>query len=508
MTTTSRVIHDELDSFYLATLYFRMNKIDESSAECTKILEKNPLDQAAWSLKLACFTEEVFVDELENDEAGLADAYMDDHAIVTGARPGTSLNRPVTDAAGPSPAVRPRTQSGRPLSGMLRPESRLKTGSMEQMLRTSRTSRTARPISSSTARQVRLGTSSLIAQQDQFLNLSRLNVDKYAADLTVNRQLFEYVFLHEGDMKAAHQIAATATKAADFEDWYWKNALGKTYYRLGMLRESERQFASSLRHAKLVETYAHLARVYIRLDQPLSAIDYYKAGLEIFPGDVTLLTGLARIYEQLGELTKSIDFYKQVMVFDAGNVEAIACMGNHFFYSDQPELAVKFYRRILQIGVTSPELYLNLGLCCFYCQQLDLALGCIEQSHAVANEEIHADLWFNTAHIAFANGDIPMAERCLRIALASNPDHAESLCNLGIIKMRGGHLDQARNMFLNAAAKAPHLYEAHFNLALLNYQLGYFYDSFAGVTRALEQYPGHEASKTLLKLINQMLTTS
>ena len=52
----------------------------------------------------------------------------------------------------------PRTASGRPLSGMQRPESRLKTGSMEQMLRTSRTSKTARPISASTARQARLGT--------------------------------------------------------------------------------------------------------------------------------------------------------------------------------------------------------------------------------------------------------------------------------------------------------------------------------------------------------------
>lgn len=55
---------------------------------------------------MACFTEEVFIDELENDEAGLADAYMDDHAIVTGARPGTSVNRPVTNSGGPSPAVR------------------------------------------------------------------------------------------------------------------------------------------------------------------------------------------------------------------------------------------------------------------------------------------------------------------------------------------------------------------------------------------------------------------
>lgn len=71
-----------------------------------------------------------------------------------------------------------------------------------------------------------------------------------------------------------------------------------------MLRDAEKQFLSSLRHVKLVETYAYLSKVYIRLDQPLSAIDYYKTGLELFPYDVTLTTGLARIYEVSGEMEK------------------------------------------------------------------------------------------------------------------------------------------------------------------------------------------------------------
>lgn len=35
----------ELDPFYLAMLYYRINKIEQASAQCTKILEKNPLDQ-------------------------------------------------------------------------------------------------------------------------------------------------------------------------------------------------------------------------------------------------------------------------------------------------------------------------------------------------------------------------------------------------------------------------------------------------------------------------------
>ena len=117
------------------------------------------------------------------------------------------------------------------MSGMMRPESRLTTGTMEQMLRTSRTSRTSRPISATTARQARLGTATMLAQRDagQFLNLARLNVAKYAEDDMLNRHVFDYVFYHEADMKIAYQIAAVATKAAKYKDWYWKNQLGNFY---------------------------------------------------------------------------------------------------------------------------------------------------------------------------------------------------------------------------------------------------------------------------------------
>lgn len=69
--------------------------------------------------------------------------------------------------------------------------------------------------------------------EGEFVNLARLNIDKYAADRQVNRQLFEYVFYHVNDMKIAHQIAGIATKAAGYEDYYWKNQLAKCYLRWG-----------------------------------------------------------------------------------------------------------------------------------------------------------------------------------------------------------------------------------------------------------------------------------
>ena len=57
------------------------------------------------------------------------------------------------------------SQSGRPVSGFARPGSQSgRPGTMEQGLRTPRTSRTARPVTSASGRFVRLGTVRLITK--------------------------------------------------------------------------------------------------------------------------------------------------------------------------------------------------------------------------------------------------------------------------------------------------------------------------------------------------------
>ena len=54
---------------------------------------------------------------------------------------------------------RPTSQGGRPLSGFVRPGTQSgRPGTMEQAIRTPRTAHTARPVTSSSGRFVRLGT--------------------------------------------------------------------------------------------------------------------------------------------------------------------------------------------------------------------------------------------------------------------------------------------------------------------------------------------------------------
>lgn len=56
---------------------------------------------------------------------------------------------------------------------------------------------------------------------------------------------------------------------------------------------------------------------------------------EKFTCEPRLLLGLARIYDMLNDPESAITYYKKVLVLDASSVEAIACLGAHFFYSDQ-----------------------------------------------------------------------------------------------------------------------------------------------------------------------------
>lgn len=53
-----------------------------------------------------------------------------------------------------------------------------------------------------------------------------------------------------------------------------------------------------LHSGKYIKRYcACLSQVYQRLDQPITSLNLFKQGLDHFPGEVTLLTGIARIHE-------------------------------------------------------------------------------------------------------------------------------------------------------------------------------------------------------------------
>ncbi|KAF3830939.1 hypothetical protein GH733_002177 [Mirounga leonina] len=500
--------------------------------ECCVLAAPSSDFSSPFPLRARALTEMVYVDEIDVDQEGIAEMMLDENAIAQ--VPLTQAGRPITGF------LRPGTQSGRP-------------GTMEQAIRTPRTAYTARPITSSSGRFVRLGTASMLTSPDgPFINLSRLNLTKYAQKPKLAKALFEYIFHHENDVKTkiliqnelfskALDLAALSTEHSQYKDWWWKVQIGKCYYRLGMYREAEKQFKSALKQQEMVDTFLYLAKVYISLDQPVTALNLFKQGLDKFPGEVTLLFvgrnrgvafALALVFllacivaadplhaskitpemrqqpipatpwlhhclsywgSEMNNISSAAEYYREVLKQDNTHVEAIACIGSNHFYSDQPEIALRFYRRLLQMGVYNCQLFNNLGLCCFYAQQYDMTLTSFERALALAeNEEEAADVWYNLGHVAVGIGDMNLAHQCFRLTLVNNNHHAEAYNNLA-----------ARALLQTASSLAPHMYEPHFNFATVSDKIGDLQRSYVAAQKSEAAFPDHVDTQHLIKQLKQ-----
>jgi len=513
-TTVGADVAAKLNPAFLAYSRLKRRRFDESITQCTEQLRANPLDKAVWMIKLRALTGRAYIDDMDMEEEGVAEMLMDDNAMQKAARPGTSLKRPVTgapgtSAGGPNAGIRPMSSSGRPLSGFARPgtQSRGSTsgGRAEDAFKGARPG-TSRPMSVA-GRFVRLGTASLMASDgDQFINPDRLDVVKYSTRPAEAKALLDYLLYHDHNPRKALELAAEATKAANFEDWWWKARLGKIYYQLGMYRESEKQFKSSIRQQDMIAPYLELSKIYLKLDQPNTALDNYMRASEKYSGDVALILGIARVYDALNDLARGVQYYKKVLHYDASNAEAIACLASHHFYTDQPEIALRFYRRLLQMGVNNTELWSNIGLCCFHSSQYDMTLSCFEKALTLSDDSNAADVWYNVSQVAVGIGDLNLAFQACKIAISLDAYHAESFNNLGILELRKGHVEQARAHFQTAGQLAPHMFEPFFNGALVAFKLGDCQESFDLAQKALSAFPDHTDSKELIKQLKKHFT--
>lgn len=151
---------------------------------------------------------------------------LEHNSMQTAPRPGTSLSRPLTQSH-TSAATRPLTNSGRPTTGFARPgtSARPPTGLTDRQgtaqrvataLRGSKPG-TARPTTTS-GRFIRLGTASLASQPGgPFIDIHKLNMDKYAQRAHLARVLCDYILYSEHNAK----IAASLCQAVLVRPYRW-----------------------------------------------------------------------------------------------------------------------------------------------------------------------------------------------------------------------------------------------------------------------------------------------
>ena len=71
----------ELSPVYLAVVHYQRKEYDECIEICTKVLEKNPYDEAVWSLKTRALTAQVKT-ENENKQKLTCQLFCNWHNII------------------------------------------------------------------------------------------------------------------------------------------------------------------------------------------------------------------------------------------------------------------------------------------------------------------------------------------------------------------------------------------------------------------------------------------
>uniref|UniRef100_A0A182WYQ6 Uncharacterized protein n=1 Tax=Anopheles quadriannulatus TaxID=34691 RepID=A0A182WYQ6_ANOQN len=478
-----------MDNFFAAISLFRRRKYDECIEVCNGLLQQNALHQGPWELKMRSMTQRVYIDDIEADD-DVAEDILDTQTIATAPRPGTSIRtamaKPAT-SANAATASRPRTGTGRPITGISRPgtlslqrpastlgnKTALKTGS--------RTA--AGTTAGGSARNLRLGSASMFAVGDPtgpLFHISRLHPDKYAERDALSKPLFQYLYYHEGDIRKAMALCdavlarrRTAELLTDASSgWWWNAQKARCLIAIGSPREAEPYLRAALQDLHHPDVVLLLARIYVKIDQPTAALEVCKQGLEKQPNEIALLTQQARILELVGNLATSVRRYRQISALDPMNTEALACIAVSYFYANQPETALLYYRRILSMGGHSAELYCNIGLCCLYGGQLDLVFPCFQRALRMATtSELRADVYYNLSFVALTTGDIHLARRCLRLCIAANGSHASALNNMAVLVARQKQYQKAKSYLQAARTAHPTSDEIGHNLKFIeNFQ--------------------------------------
>lgn len=196
-----------------------------------------------------------------------------------------------------------------------------------------------------------MGSASMFALGDPtsaLFDISKMNPAKYVHKDNVSKHIFQYLYYHEGNVRKALDLCeAIAEHKPTLTSWWWNTQRGRCQIALGKPREAEQPLRRSLMQCPHPDTALLLARVFVKVDQPLAALEVIDGALGQMPNDVGLLTQQSRIFELMSNLQASARMYRFIAQLDPINAEALSCIAVHHFYGNQPEMALMYYRYIL-----------------------------------------------------------------------------------------------------------------------------------------------------------------
>lgn len=135
------------------------------------------------------------------------------------------------------------------------------------------------------AKNIRLGSASMFVLGDPTGSLfqsSQLNPVRFVDKDSVSKQLFQFLYYHEGDVKKALDLCeAIIEHKKKGSSWWWYAQRGRCYIALGKPRDAEPHLKIALVQFAHPDTALLLSRVYVKIDQPLAALKIISGRINI-----------------------------------------------------------------------------------------------------------------------------------------------------------------------------------------------------------------------------------
>ncbi|MDB4969238.1 MAG: Tetratricopeptide 2 repeat protein [Myxococcales bacterium] len=220
---------------------------------------------------------------------------------------------------------------------------------------------------------------------------------------------------------------------------------------------------------------------------------------QLAPEDVDVRLDLGSAYQRMGDNVKAITSYEEVLKKDPKNVQALKFVGDCYRRGKEPDKAIAAYQRVMKIAPSDPRPYFLLGAVYQETGNDNKAEQVFQDAQQF--KRYLGEAWTNLGAIAYRRGDLSKATWYLSRAVVKAPTRPKGHYNYalllsakkerdkaldelkiagdldpqdpeirylaGVILLRQGRLDDAKQMFEEALKRQPQHADAKHNLALL-----------------------------------------
>jgi Flp pilus assembly protein TadD len=220
---------------------------------------------------------------------------------------------------------------------------------------------------------------------------------------------------------------------------------------------------------------------------------------QLAPEDVDVRLDLGSAYQRMGDNSRAIGAYEEILKKDPKNVNALKFVGDCYRRAKETDKAIAAYQKVMKIQPQDPRPYFLLGAVYEETGNDSKAEQVFQDAQQF--KRYLGEAWTNLGAIAFRRGDLSKATWYLSRAVVKAPTRPKGHYNYalllsakkerdkaldelkiagdldpqdpeirylaGVILLRQGRLDEAKQMFEEALKRQPQHADAKHNLVLL-----------------------------------------